>query len=276
MASISPLRILSMAPGPRDGSDSGDPVRILSVGRAVEKKGYDVLLKALSLLPSGLHWRFAHIGDGDNIKKLKSLATELGIADRIDWKGALDQKDVLAAISRSPIFLRWPAVSPADGDRDGLPNVMVEASSQGLVCDFDRYFRRARTANRRENGLIVPPEDPAALAAALETAIRDRRISPPARPGCRKARAHGVRFPFQYPPVEIAVRDSNGRKRMTAMHKPYRVFFYVQHLLGIGHLARASRIARALAEDGFDVTMVTGGTPVSGFPGPEVRHLALP
>ncbi|MEK1932048.1 MAG: glycosyltransferase [Pararhizobium sp.] len=54
------------------------------------------------------------------------------------------------------------------------------------------------------------------------------------------------------------------------------VFFYVQHLLGIGHLARASRIARALAEDGFDVTVVTGGTPVTGFPGPRVRHVALP
>ncbi len=55
-----------------------------------------------------------------------------------------------------------------------------------------------------------------------------------------------------------------------------RVFFYVQHLLGIGHLARASRIAQALCADGFDVTMVTGGTPVSGFPGPGIRHVALP
>ncbi|WP_426126440.1 glycosyltransferase family protein [Pararhizobium sp. PWRC1-1] len=55
-----------------------------------------------------------------------------------------------------------------------------------------------------------------------------------------------------------------------------RAFFYVQHLLGIGHLARASRIARALAEDDFDVTVVTGGTPVSGFPGPLVHHVALP
>ncbi len=55
-----------------------------------------------------------------------------------------------------------------------------------------------------------------------------------------------------------------------------RAFFYVQHLLGIGHLARASRIARALAEDGFDITVVTGGTPVPGFPGPLVHHVALP
>lgn len=55
-----------------------------------------------------------------------------------------------------------------------------------------------------------------------------------------------------------------------------RVFFYVQHLLGIGHLARASRIARALVERDFDVTMVTGGLPVPGFPGEGVKTLALP
>lgn len=63
---------------------------------------------------------------------------------------------------------------------------------------------------------------------------------------------------------------------MSAGRQPRRVLFYVQHLLGIGHLARASRIGRALAEAGLDVTMVTGGTPVEGFPGPEVKHVALP
>jgi predicted glycosyltransferase len=55
-----------------------------------------------------------------------------------------------------------------------------------------------------------------------------------------------------------------------------RVFFYVQHLLGIGHLARASRIVRALVDDGFAVTLVTGGMPVDGFPGPGIDHVALP
>jgi predicted glycosyltransferase len=54
------------------------------------------------------------------------------------------------------------------------------------------------------------------------------------------------------------------------------VFFYVQHLLGIGHLARASRIAAALAQDGFDVTVVMGGPPISGFPGAAINTIALP
>jgi predicted glycosyltransferase len=55
-----------------------------------------------------------------------------------------------------------------------------------------------------------------------------------------------------------------------------RVFFYVQHLLGIGHLARASRIASALAASGCAVTLVTGGLPVPGFPGPDVTSIVLP
>lgn len=63
---------------------------------------------------------------------------------------------------------------------------------------------------------------------------------------------------------------------MSIERQPRRVLFYVQHLLGIGHLARASRIGRAMVEAGLDVTMVTGGTPVEGFPGPEVKHIALP
>ncbi|MBB3407033.1 putative glycosyltransferase [Rhizobium sp. BK316] len=55
-----------------------------------------------------------------------------------------------------------------------------------------------------------------------------------------------------------------------------RIFFYVQHLLGIGHIARASRIANALVKDGFEVTVVTGGLPVPGFPGDGVKTIELP
>jgi predicted glycosyltransferase len=55
-----------------------------------------------------------------------------------------------------------------------------------------------------------------------------------------------------------------------------RLFFYVQHLLGIGHIARASRIATALAADGWEVTVAIGGMPVAGFPGPGARAVTLP
>ncbi|ULJ75294.1 glycosyl transferase (plasmid) [Rhizobium gallicum] len=62
----------------------------------------------------------------------------------------------------------------------------------------------------------------------------------------------------------------------TTLMSAKRILFYVQHLLGIGHIARASRIADALVKDGFDVTVATGGLPVPGFPGAGIKTIALP
>src|SRR5918994_34559 len=58
--------------------------------------------------------------------------------------------------------------------------------------------------------------------------------------------------------------------------KPFRVLLYVQHLLGIGHLVRASRIASALKGAGFDIAVAMGGVPVSGFPADDIEVIALP
>ena len=156
----------------RDGSDPADPVVVLSVGRAVPKKGYDILLKALARLPADLHWRFDHIGSGPEIKPMKALARELGIGDRINWRGALDQKDVLAAYRGSDLFALACRIT-ADGDRDGLPNVLVEASSQNLPCISTAISGVPELITDGENGLLVEPENPERLAAALEKAIRD-------------------------------------------------------------------------------------------------------
>lgn len=155
----------------RNGSDPSDPVQILSVGRAVEKKGYDVLLRALAALPGDLHWRFVHIGGGDQLARLKPLAQELGIAGRITWKGALAQEEVLAHYRGADIFALACRIA-ADGDRDGLPNVLVEASSQNLVCISTNISGVPELLTDRENGFVVPPEDATALAQALEEAIR--------------------------------------------------------------------------------------------------------
>ncbi|MBK3801513.1 glycosyltransferase, partial [Azospirillum brasilense] len=116
----------------RDGSDSADPVRLLSVGRAVEKKGFDLLLDALARLPAGLHWRWTHIGGGDRLSALKAQAAALGLEGRIDWQGAKAQDAVIAQYRRADLFV-LPCRTARDGDRDGLPNVLMEAQSQGLA-----------------------------------------------------------------------------------------------------------------------------------------------
>ncbi|MGZ2442696.1 glycosyltransferase involved in cell wall biosynthesis [Sinorhizobium medicae] len=156
----------------RDGSVPDDPVRIVSVGRAVSKKGYDILLKALSLLPADLSWRFDHIGAGELTGKLQVLAGELGLEDRIGWHGALDQKEVLSRYREADIFALASRVA-ANGDRDGLPNVLVEASSQRLACISTAVSGIPELIDDGHNGMLVPPESPTALAAAMERLIRD-------------------------------------------------------------------------------------------------------
>jgi glycosyltransferase involved in cell wall biosynthesis len=159
----------------------------------VEKKGYDVLLKALALLPGDLNWRFTHIGGGDGLAKLKALAETLGITDRITWKGALAQEDVLAHYRQADVFALACRVA-ADGDRDGLPNVLVEASSQRLVCLSTNISGVPELLEDGENGLVVPPENPQALAATLELAIRD----PALRHRLGEAAERRVREHFDY------------------------------------------------------------------------------
>jgi glycosyltransferase involved in cell wall biosynthesis len=157
---------------PFDGSRPEAPVTIMSVGRAVEKKGFDILLRALSLLPGDLNWRFDHIGGGEQLKKLQALAAELGIAKKVVWHGALSQTEVLQHYRNADIFALACRIT-ADGDRDGLPNVLVEASSQALPCVSTNVSGVPELLVDGENGFIVPPEDPQALAIALEKAIRD-------------------------------------------------------------------------------------------------------
>ncbi len=156
---------------PRDGTRDGDPVTIVSVGRLVAKKGYDDLIAALALLPQGLHWRFVHVGGGPLKAALQRQAQAAGLADRIEWRGARDHGDVLAALRAADLFVLASRVA-ADGDRDGLPNVLMEAASQGLALVATDVAAIPELV-RPDCGVLVPPSDPAALAAGVAALIGD-------------------------------------------------------------------------------------------------------
>ncbi len=155
---------------PRDGSTRADPVILLSVGRAVEKKGYDVLLDALARLPAALHWRLVHIGGGELISDLAGRAARLGLSGRITWLGPQTQDAVLAQYRKADLFVLACRVA-RNGDRDGLPNVLMESLSQGLACLSTRAAAIGELIEDGVNGVLVPPADPAALAAALDRLI---------------------------------------------------------------------------------------------------------
>ncbi len=157
------------------GQQPDNPVTILSVGRAVSKKGYDTLLQALSLLPTDLHWQFVHIGAGTELENLQRQAAQLGLSDKIQWLGAVDQQAVLAHYRQADLFVLACRVAD-DGDRDGLPNVLVEASSQGLTCVSTNVSAIPEMITSHDNGLLVDPEDPQQLSDGLEQAIREPEL----------------------------------------------------------------------------------------------------
>lgn len=177
----------------REGADGGDPKRpvvLLSVGRLVAKKGYGVLLDALARLPGDLHWNLVHIGGGGHGPRLREQARRLGIADRIDWRGAQPQEAVIAAYKEADLFVLASRIAE-DGDRDGLPNVLMEAQSQNLAVVASDVSAIPELLIDGQTGWLVPPDDVKALAEALARAIADplarQRLG---RAGGRRVRTH--------------------------------------------------------------------------------------
>ena len=178
-------------PDARTGAPGQAPVQLLSVGRAVEKKGYDVLLAALGQLPADLAWHMTHIGGGELRAKLQAKARQLGIADRISWQGARTQEEVLAAYRAADLFVLASRIA-GDGDRDGLPNVLMEAQSQALCCLSTAISGVPELIRDGQTGVLVAPGDVAALAHVLDALIRD----PARRHVLGKAGAARVRSAF--------------------------------------------------------------------------------
>lgn len=187
---------------PAPASPTDAPPVILSVGRAVPKKGYPDLLQALARLKD-LDWRFRHIGGGPELPALKQLAERLGIADRIIWQGALPQDQVLAAYRAADLFVLASRITE-DGDRDGLPNVLMEAQSQALAVLATDLSGVPELIRHGETGWLVPSEDPAALAEALRMLLLD----PARRQGLAAAGFARVRrdFTMQAGIADLAAR----------------------------------------------------------------------
>jgi len=143
--------------------------RLISVGRLVEKKGFDRLIDALALLPERLDWEWHHIGGGDLKAALQTRVGELGLSSRIVWHGAQSQPFVIKAMREADIFV-LPSRIAADGDRDGLPNVLMEAASQKLPILSTPVSAIPEFITDGEHGLLTP-DAPADIAAALSQLI---------------------------------------------------------------------------------------------------------
>ena len=175
----------------RDGAAPDDPFRIVTVGRAVEKKGLDTLIEALSRLPDDLNWRWTHIGGGVLSNALKAQTEKLGVSRSVTFLGSQPQTEVIARYRSSDLFV-LPCRIAADGDRDGLPNVLVEAASQELACISTPISGIVELLVDGENGILVEPDNVSDLATAIETLCRNPRL----RQRLGKAAAKRVREEF--------------------------------------------------------------------------------
>jgi len=167
--------------GPHDGSGarghSADRPQVLAVGRLVAKKGFDVLLDAAALLRQrGVDVRTTIVGDGPERPRLDWQVRSLGLADRVELRGALPHDDVLTLL-RSSSVLAMPCVVADDGDRDALPTVILEAMALGTPVVSTRVSGVPEMLEDGHSGVLVEQRDPAGLAGALERLVRDPALS---------------------------------------------------------------------------------------------------
>ena len=153
------------APPERTPRAPDGPFHMVSVGRLVEKKGFDRLIDAFALLPATLDWHWTHIGGGELNDTLRARAEAAGVNTRITWRGACDQPEVIEAMRASDLFV-LPSRIAADGDRDGLPNVLMEAASQLLPILSTPVSAIPEFIDSGTHGVLVE-DRPASLAAAI-------------------------------------------------------------------------------------------------------------
>lgn len=146
---------------------------IVSVGRLIPKKGFATLLRALErLVLAGVTFRAEVYGGGPLRPDLETLAADLGLRGYVTFHGARPPEEVAAAYARATVFSLAPTVQ-ADGDRDGIPNVLVEAMAAGVPVVSTRISGIPELVDDGVDGLLVEPDDPVALAGAIEGLLGD-------------------------------------------------------------------------------------------------------
>lgn len=158
------------------GPPSADSREILAVGRLVEKKGFDVLIDACRILRErGVAFHCRIVGDGSERAELLSRIDRLGLSDRVSLPGPLPHA-ALIGIFRQAAVLAAPCVVANDGDRDGLPTVLLEAMALGTPCISTAVTGIPELVRDGDTGLCVQPQNPEALADALERLLADRPL----------------------------------------------------------------------------------------------------
>jgi glycosyltransferase involved in cell wall biosynthesis len=144
---------------------------ILAVGQLAERKGFIQLIEACHILKErGVRFQCQIIGEGLQRQALANSITRLSLEDCVTLCGALPHEDVVGRYKKASIFA-MPCIQSADGNLDGIPNVLFEAMAMQVPVISTRVSAIPELIVDDVNGLLVNPNDPAALADAMETLI---------------------------------------------------------------------------------------------------------
>jgi len=150
-----------------------DPPLVLAVGRLVEKKGLDDLIHACAVLRrADTGFRCVIVGKGSEERKLRSLIARLELEDCVTLAGPMSREELLAVYPRASVFVA-PCVVGADGNRDGLPTVLIEAMALGVPVVSTPVTGIPELVDHKRTGLLVPERDPEALASAIQSLLDD-------------------------------------------------------------------------------------------------------
>ena len=164
-----PLKEFRTAPVPMK-----PPFRILSLGRFARFKGYEVLLQAAKILKdSGLDFELTMAGAGPEGLRLRWLRHQLGLGNRVNFPGYVTHDRVPDLFCSADVFV-MPSVIHATGERDGIPNVVMEALLHRVPVVATDLAAITEVIVDRETGLLVPSGDAPALAQAIQRMTYDR------------------------------------------------------------------------------------------------------
>jgi glycosyltransferase involved in cell wall biosynthesis len=151
-------------------------LRILSVGRFCEKKGFPFLLAACQQLQAaGIDVQCRIVGFGPLEAQLRSHIEALNLTTNVTLVGQLTQDQVLQQYHWADVFV-LPCQVMADGDRDGIPNVLLEAMAAGVPVVSTAISGITELVQSAHNGLLVPEKDATAIAAALRQLAHDAAL----------------------------------------------------------------------------------------------------
>jgi glycosyltransferase involved in cell wall biosynthesis len=153
------------------------PPQIVAVGRLVPKKGFDLLLDACTLLrQKGVNFQCSIVGSGDEEAALRERINRLGLMETVELHGARPQTDVKRIVQESAV-LAAPCVIGEDGNRDGMPTVLLEAMALGTPCVATDVTGIPELVKHEQTGLLVPQNDSAKLATALQQVLESRELA---------------------------------------------------------------------------------------------------